>query len=55
MNWWALYRAIGAEHTTVTLLGLENGSTALAVIEPLTSISGHGLGFGMTTFRASDY
>ena len=46
------HRAVGTEHAAIAGLGLEQDVAALAFVEPLAGIGGHGLGFDMTALRA---
>jgi len=54
LNRRARHVAIGTIDATITLLGLQHGPTAFAVIKILASIRWHGFCFLMTAFRAGD-
>ena len=51
---WAGYGSVRAEDKAITLSGFQNNSALLALVEPLTGIFGHNLGFLMPTYRTGD-
>jgi hypothetical protein len=55
LNWWTFFRTIAAKYTAVPLLWFQNGFTAFALIEELTSVSWHFLYFLMPAVWASDF
>ena len=55
LNWWARYCSIRAVNATIPLFGLQQLTTALAVIKPLTSINRHGFNLLVIAFRAGDF
>jgi hypothetical protein len=55
LDWRTFYRAIGAEHATITLLGFKHGSAAFASIEKLTSVGRHGFRFPMPAKWTGNY
>ena len=52
LNWGALHRTIGAEHTTVAGLGAQQCFTVVTFIEKLAGIDRHRLLFGEAAMRA---
>lgn len=46
--------AIGAKYAAITFFGFEKDTAALAIVEPLAGIRGHGFGFPVTAFRAAN-
>ena len=54
LNWGTRHVAVRAKYTTVACLRLEPRSTICALIEELTRVSRHRLGFDTATIRASN-
>jgi hypothetical protein len=55
LNRRTLHRAVGAEHAAVTGFRAQQRLAAIAFIEKLAGIYGHGFGFGKTTVRTGQY
>jgi hypothetical protein len=54
LDWWAGYRPVGAENTTIAGLGAKQGAAFFTFIEILAGIRGHLLDLAVPAMRAGD-